>query len=172
MLRGHSIKLDLCTQGALEMQKRAIQRQERKANSKEEIKTWMAQELEVLMATVEADYSLNKLMQDRASLVRQLEQLKKTSDPNEKELATITEFIDLRNIQIADLQQKILESDQGKISEIISFSLPLPLPSLILIHLLSLFLPIPLPSAFTLSLLDPEVKQTRQSVNKFLFFRN
>ncbi|XP_024883411.1 chromosome-associated kinesin KIF4 [Temnothorax curvispinosus] len=98
--------------GALEMQRKAIQRQERKANSKEEIKTWMAQELEVLMATVEADYSLEKLMQDRASLVHQLEQLKKNSDPDEEELMTLTEFIELRNAQIADLQQKILESDQ------------------------------------------------------------
>jgi len=79
----------------------------------------MAQELEVLMATVEANYSLEKLMQDRASLVHQLEQLKKNSDLNEKELVTVTEFIELRNIQIADLQQKILESDQGQISEII-----------------------------------------------------
>ena len=92
-----------------------MQRQEKKANSKEEIKTWMAQEMEVLMATVEADYSLEKLMQDRASLVHQLEQLKKNNDLDEKELATVTEFIELRNIQIADLQQKILESDQGKI---------------------------------------------------------
>jgi len=57
-----------------------MQRQERKANSKEEIKTWMAQELEILMATVEANYSLEKLMQDRASLAHQLEQLKKNSD--------------------------------------------------------------------------------------------
>ncbi|XP_018404227.1 PREDICTED: chromosome-associated kinesin KIF4 [Cyphomyrmex costatus] len=98
--------------GALEMQRKAMQRQEKKANSKEEIKTWIVQEMEVLMATVEADYSLQKLMQDRASLVHQLEQLKKNSDPDEKELATVTEFIELRNIQIADLQQKILESDQ------------------------------------------------------------
>lgn len=104
----------LYVQGALEMQKKAMQRQERKANSKDEIKTWMAQELEVLMATVEADYSLEKLMQDRASLAHQLEQLKKSSNPDEKELVTIVEFIEMRNVQIADLQQKILESDQGK----------------------------------------------------------
>lgn len=93
-----------------------MQRQEKKANSKEEIKTWIAQEIEVLMATVEANYSLEKLMQDRASLVHQLEQLKKNNDSDETELATITEFIELRNIQITDLQQKILESDQGEIS--------------------------------------------------------
>ncbi|XP_011643578.1 chromosome-associated kinesin KIF4A isoform X2 [Pogonomyrmex barbatus] len=98
--------------GALELQRKATQRQEKKANSKEEIKTWMAQELEVLMATVEASYSLEKLMQDRASWVRQLEQLKKHSDPNEEEIVTITEFVELRNAQISDLQQKILESDQ------------------------------------------------------------
>jgi len=98
------------------MQKKATQ-QERKAYSKKEIKIWMAQELEVLMVTVEANYSLEKLMQDRASLVHQLEQLKKNL--NEKELVTVTEFIELRNIQIADLQQKILELDQGQISKII-----------------------------------------------------
>lgn len=95
------------------MQRKAIQRQEKKVNSKEEIRTWIAQELEISMATVEANYSLEKLMQDRASLVRQLEQFKENSDPDEKEVATITEFIELRNAQIADLQQKILESDQG-----------------------------------------------------------
>lgn len=101
-----------------------MQRQERKANSKEEIKTWMAQEFEVLMATVEANYSLEKLMKDRTSLVRQLEQLKENSNPNEKELATLTEFIELRNAQIADLQQKILESDQGKnLNEIIQIGI-------------------------------------------------
>lgn len=95
------------------MQRKAIQRQEKKVNSKEEIRTWIAQELEISMATVEANYSLEKLMQDRASLVRQLEQFKENSDPDEEEVATITEFIELRNAQIADLQQKILESDQG-----------------------------------------------------------
>ncbi|XP_036139032.1 chromosome-associated kinesin KIF4 isoform X2 [Monomorium pharaonis] len=98
--------------GALEMQKKAAQRQERKVNSKEEIKTWMTHELEVLMATIEADYSLKKLMQDRAFLVLQLEELKEKSDLDEEKLETITEFIELRNAQIADLQQKILESDQ------------------------------------------------------------
>lgn len=96
------------------MQKKAIERQEKKANSKDAIKTWVAQELEVLMATIEADYSLEKLMQDRATLSYQLEQLKQSGNPNEEEIATISEFIKLRNTQIADFQQKILESDQGK----------------------------------------------------------
>jgi len=99
------------------MQRKAIQRQEKKANDKDEIKIWMAQELEVLMATIEANYSLEKLMQDRASLMRQLDQFKKRNNSSEEELATITEFIELRNAQIADLQQKILESDQGMILE-------------------------------------------------------
>lgn len=97
--------------GALEMQKKAMQRQEKKAaNSKDEIETWIAQEFEVLIATVEANNSLERLMQDRTSLVRQLEQLKRNGDLNEEKL--ITEFIELRNDQIKDLQQKILESDQ------------------------------------------------------------
>lgn len=98
------------------MQKKALQRQEKKANGKDEIKIWIAQEVEVLMATIEANYSLDKLMQDRASLVQQLEQVKKNENSNEEELATMNEFLELRNAQIADLQQKILESDQGNIS--------------------------------------------------------
>lgn len=110
--------ISLYIQGALEMQKKAMQRQEKKAaNSKDEIETWIAQEFEVLIATVEANNSLERLMQDRTSLVRQLEQLKRNGDLNEEKL--ITEFIELRNDQIKDLQQKILESDQGKIFEII-----------------------------------------------------
>lgn len=115
-------------QGALELQKKAMQRQEKKANGKDEIKTWIAQELEVLMATMEADSSLERLMQDRASLMRQLDQFKKNNNSNEEELATITEFIELRNAQIADLQQKILESDQGK--RLKAGSSPSPFPNI------------------------------------------
>lgn len=95
------------------MQKRAIERQEKKANSKDEIKTWVGQELEVLMATIDADLSLEKLMQDRASLTCKLEQLKQSNDPNEEERATLIKFIKLRNTQISDLQKEIVESDQG-----------------------------------------------------------
>jgi len=106
-------------QGALEMQKKALQRQEKKANGKDQIKTWVAQELEVLTAIIEAKYSLEKLMQDRTCLIYQLEELKKNDDTNKEEFATMNEFLQLRNAQIADLQQKILESDQGKIFKII-----------------------------------------------------
>lgn len=95
------------------MQKRAIERQEKKANGKDEIKTWIGQELEVLMATIDADLSLKKLMQDRASLTCKLEQLKQSNDPNEEERATLIKFIELRNTQISDLQKEIVESDQG-----------------------------------------------------------
>ncbi|XP_011144099.1 chromosome-associated kinesin KIF4 [Harpegnathos saltator] len=98
--------------GALEIQKKATERQEKKANGKDEIKTWVAQELEVLMATIDADLSLEKLMQDRATLSYQLEQLKQSSNPNEEECATLVKFIELRNTQIADLQKEIVESDQ------------------------------------------------------------
>ncbi|XP_032669022.1 chromosome-associated kinesin KIF4 isoform X1 [Odontomachus brunneus] len=98
--------------GALEMQKKAMERQEKKANGKDEIKTWIAQELEVLMATIDADLSLEKLLQDRASLSYQLEQLKRSNDPNKEDCANLAKFIELRNTQIADLQKEIVESDQ------------------------------------------------------------
>lgn len=95
------------------MQKRAIERQEKKDNSKDEIKTWMGQELEVLMAMIDADLSLEELMQDRASLTCKLEQLEQSNDPNEEERATLIKFIELRNTQISDLQKKIVELNQG-----------------------------------------------------------
>lgn len=90
-----------------------MERQEKKANSKEEMKTWVAQELEVLMATIDADLSLEKLIQDRAALSYQLEKLKQSNNPNEEECSTLNMLIELRNAQIADLQKEIVQSDQG-----------------------------------------------------------
>ena len=74
--------------------------------------------MEVLLSTVDAECSLERLMQDRALLVNQLKDLRDKKDDYEpsvfqKQESDLVEFVELRNTQITDLQQKILESDQG-----------------------------------------------------------
>lgn len=79
----------------------------------EKIKSWLTQEIEILISTIDAEYSLEKLMQDRASLTSMLEKFKNSNDINETKVAKLNEFLTLRNTQITDLQQKLIESDQG-----------------------------------------------------------
>lgn len=83
---------------------------------------FVAHELEVLVSTVDAERTLQQLLEDRATLNSQLNELnniikdEKTSpeyrEDAEKEIAQVKQELDLRNAQIADLQQKILDSDQ------------------------------------------------------------
>lgn len=82
----------------------------------EKIKSWLTQEIEILISTIDAEYSLEKLMQDRASLTSMLEKFKNSNNINETKITKLNEFLTLRNTQITDLQQKLIESDQGKYS--------------------------------------------------------
>ena len=94
------------------MQKRV--KKEKTNTNTNKIRDWLIQEIEVLVSTIDAEYSLEKIMQDRASLVCMLEELQNSNDVNETKIAELNEFLALRNAQITDLQQKIVESDQGK----------------------------------------------------------
>ncbi|XP_076163701.1 kinesin-like protein 3A isoform X2 [Ptiloglossa arizonensis] len=98
---------------ALDLQKKAAAMKKEKMNNKpDKIQNWLTQELHVLVSTVDAEYSLENLMQDRASLAQMLDKFRNSSDINEEKISELTEFLDLRNNQITDLQQKIIESDQ------------------------------------------------------------
>ncbi|XP_026667944.1 chromosome-associated kinesin KIF4 isoform X2 [Ceratina calcarata] len=98
---------------ALDLQKRAEKWRREKVNNKsDKIHSWINQELQILVSTVDAEYSLDKLMQDRAMLVDMLNKIQNSSDADEDEINKCTEFLELRNSQISDLQQKIIESDQ------------------------------------------------------------
>lgn len=97
---------------ALEVQKKASQRRDKTNNSKNDIQLWIKQELDILLSTVDAENSLQKLISDREYLAKQLQDLKNDSNADEKELTEISEFLSLRNTQIQDLQQKIIEADQ------------------------------------------------------------
>lgn len=90
-------------------------RKDKISNNADKIKNWLVQEVEILESTVVAEHSLEKLMQDRAHLTSILNEFQNSSsDTEEQKITELKEFLNLRNIQIADLQQKIVESDQGK----------------------------------------------------------
>ncbi|XP_035733121.1 chromosome-associated kinesin KIF4-like [Vespa mandarinia] len=97
---------------ALEVQKKAKERREKTFNNKNDIQSWVRQELEILLSTVDAENSLQKLISDRNFLKSQLEELKNDSNVDETELVELTEFLTLRSTQIQDLQQKINEANE------------------------------------------------------------
>ncbi|XP_053989871.1 chromosome-associated kinesin KIF4-like, partial [Hylaeus volcanicus] len=97
---------------ALDLQKKTAMKREKMNNKSEKIKNWLQQELHILESTVDAEHTLENLMQDRASLASMLDKIRNSSDANEEKISELTDFIDLRNTQISDLQQKIVESDQ------------------------------------------------------------
>ncbi|XP_046605558.1 chromosome-associated kinesin KIF4-like isoform X1 [Neodiprion virginianus] len=101
---------------ALEKQSKAQQKRD-KAGNTVGIQAWVTQELEVLTSTIDAERSLERLMQDRALLTTTLTKIKANKDKYDaatyaKQISELTEDLQLRSAQIADLQQKILASDQ------------------------------------------------------------
>ncbi|XP_034936839.1 chromosome-associated kinesin KIF4A [Chelonus insularis] len=102
---------------ALEMQKKSRQRREKATNSKEEIRNWLQHELNVLHSIADAECSVDKLIKDREVIVSQLKKLETEYSQNstpeiEKQMTAWKEHLDLRNAQISDFQQKLLESEQ------------------------------------------------------------
>lgn len=86
-----------------------------------QVQEFVTHELEVLVSTVEAERTLQQLLEDRATLNTQLSELKCMIEENssldykqdaEKEVFRVKQELELRSAQIADLQQKILDSDQ------------------------------------------------------------
>lgn len=83
---------------------------------------FVAHELEVLVSTVDAERTLQQLLEDRATLNSQLNELtniiqdermnQQYKEAVERESIQVKQELELRNAQIADLQQKILDSDQ------------------------------------------------------------
>lgn len=71
--------------------------------------------MEIHVNTLEAQLTLNGLLEDRAILHKQLDELKSMPDIDEDnlELKQLEDDIALRSTQIQDLQQKILDSNEG-----------------------------------------------------------
>ncbi|KAF7265188.1 kinesin-like protein 3A [Rhynchophorus ferrugineus] len=90
------------------------QAQEMRFNGKvEKIVAWLKDDFEVFLNLVEAETALSELLEDRATLYHQLDELKKNPETAEgPEVKSLEEDIDLRSVQIQDLQQKLLDSDE------------------------------------------------------------
>ncbi|KAJ8937403.1 hypothetical protein NQ314_011889 [Rhamnusium bicolor] len=88
--------------------------QEHKINGKvERIGPWLKQEFDVFINLVEAEATLTGLLEDRATLQHQLDKLRanlETADTSE--CKSMEEDIELRSVQIQDLQQKLLDSNE------------------------------------------------------------
>lgn len=77
----------------------------------------LKEELDVYVNLAEAEVTLAGLLEDRATLQHQLDELKNNSELAENaEIKTIEEDIELRSVQIQDLQQKLLDSDEGNVA--------------------------------------------------------
>jgi len=63
-------------QDALAVQKSVQERRLQQPGTTAKIQLWIDQELEVLVSTVDAERTLEQLLEDRAMLHRQLDQLK------------------------------------------------------------------------------------------------
>ncbi|KAL9836776.1 chromosome-associated kinesin KIF4A isoform 2-T3 [Geothlypis trichas] len=131
--------------------KDALQRQKEVADKRKEtqnrgmegiaarVKSWLANEVEVLVSTEEARRHLADLLEDRKILAKELLQLKEKKDAGEnpppklrrrtycladlqaldtdlsvsKQIESLQTEMELRSAQIADLQQKLLDADNG-----------------------------------------------------------
>ncbi|XP_028174121.1 chromosome-associated kinesin KIF4 [Ostrinia furnacalis] len=100
---------------ALERQKQTAMKRNAKGSVKAgAVQQYIEQELEVHLSIVEAEKSLEELMEYRAWITEQIENLRNSTDEeaNRKKIAELEDDLALRKAQISDLQQKILTADQ------------------------------------------------------------
>ncbi|XP_050354078.1 chromosome-associated kinesin KIF4 [Nymphalis io] len=100
---------------ALDRQKQTAMKRNAKGSVKAgAVQQYIEQELEVHLSIVEAEKSLEELMEYRAWITEQIENLRNSTDDqtNRKKIAELEDDLALRKAQISDLQQKILTADQ------------------------------------------------------------
>lgn len=82
-------------------------------------------ELTDYAALIEAEATLSGLLEDRAILKQQLDELKRDPETAEGEqVKMLEEDIELRSLQIQDLQQKLLDSNEGTGTKILCMLSP------------------------------------------------
>ncbi|XP_043071949.1 chromosome-associated kinesin KIF4 [Drosophila grimshawi] len=107
---------------ALERQRSAQAQRQRHAKNQTadagKLDALMDREVEVILSLVDAEHSLEQLMEDRAAINAQCMQIKERQEPDQEEaayqasqLASLEEELEMRNAQIADLQQKVCFND-------------------------------------------------------------
>lgn len=96
------------------MMKRKQAQETRFVGKAEKVAAWLKEEMEVFVNLMEAESTLTDLLEDRATLQHQLDELKANPETAEcPEIKSLEEDIELRSVQIQDLQQKVLDSDEG-----------------------------------------------------------
>ncbi|XP_054729971.1 chromosome-associated kinesin KIF4A-like [Anastrepha obliqua] len=104
---------------------RAAQSQRQKTQSAKDVNTasnkidqvvsWVERELEVIVSFIDAEHSLEQLMEDRGIISIRIEELRKQQpEPGSisaQDLSTLHEELEMRNAQITDLQQKVFTVD-------------------------------------------------------------
>ncbi|XP_055843322.1 chromosome-associated kinesin KIF4 [Episyrphus balteatus] len=127
---------------ALERQKVAqSQRNKNKPNTNasklEQITSRVDEELDIIGSLIDAEISLEQLMEDRTIISCRIKALTDANDTsNKEELAELDEALQLRNAQITDLQQKVVSTDiESRIKNITETIQSLPEARAILKHL-------------------------------------
>lgn len=86
------------------------------------IQTYIDHELMFLMSTIDAKITMQSLMNDRGLLTERLMTLKATVTNNESfedEIKQLEEDLEMRNTQIADIRQKVMQTDlEAKVKSI------------------------------------------------------
>lgn len=84
------------------------------AEKQDVIQTYIDHELDILISTVDAKIAMQALMNDRGLLNERLMNLKSTvnkSEELEQEIKQLEEDLEMRNSQITDLRQKVMQTD-------------------------------------------------------------
>lgn len=86
------------------------------------IQTYIDHELMVLMSNIDAKIAMQSLMNDRGLLTERLMNLKSTVNKNEAidlEIKQLEEDLEMRNTQISDIRQKVMQTDlEAKVKSI------------------------------------------------------
>lgn len=106
-----------------------------------DVSSWVDHELELIRSVTDASVTLKLLMDDRALLNSKLMEMKGNSEEHgEDEIKQQEHDLELRNAQIADLQQKILSTDVDSKQKAILEGIPtLPEAKQVLKKLLTVF---------------------------------
>lgn len=107
------------------------------ASKLEQITSRVDEELDIIASLIDAENSLEQLMEDRSIISSRIAALNEANDPkNEDELVDLEEVLQLRNAQITDLQQKVMSTDvEARIKNITETIQTLPEARAILKHL-------------------------------------
>lgn len=100
-------------QDALDLQKKASARREKAFKDREDVKSWIYQEVEVILSSVDAECAVEKLKQDKEIFEGRLAELQQDEHGDEKEMSEIKDILETRAKQIEELEKHIKEFNQG-----------------------------------------------------------